>query len=265
MEFFCPECMGSLVSTDGQQAKCSTHGGEFRILFSRAPFPLPARDPNTAARVLTEPAMCAQHPDVPASFACRDCAKPICATCAFPEVDGTQCCAECATRRANNPSAQPWLVIPAGAVCAQHPSVAATGQCKSCGGFMCGTCAFTIPGGFLVCPTCVSAPSKGLSPKRKKLLIGSYAAAVFASITLVLIVAVGAGAFGGVSGEGADQIIGMLMMVFFLGPAITGFALGISARDRRLHNSFAIWIPTVWNGIYVAIFVLLMFVGLFSK
>jgi hypothetical protein len=264
MEFFCPECMGTLVSVDGQQAKCSVHGGEFQILFSRAPFPLPERDPNAPVPVLTEPAMCANHPDVPAAFACRDCATPICTTCAFPEVDGTHCCPACASRRAANPPAQLWHVIPAGTFCAQHPTVPATSKCKACGAYMCGTCAFTMPGGILVCPACVAAPPKGLSPKRKKLLIGSYVAAVFASIAMVVLLALAGGVFGGLEGKDKDEIVGVLMMLFFLGPAITGFALGISARDRRLHNSFVIWIPTVWNGLYVAIFILLMIVGLFS-
>lgn len=227
---------------------------------------MPAFDPNAPVPVLAEPAVCSQHPDTPAVFACRDCATPICATCAFPQVDGTQCCPQCAERRAENPPEQSWQVIPAGSVCAQHPSVSATGQCKSCGAFMCGTCAFTMPGGYLVCPACVTAaPSKGLSPKRKKLLIGSYGAAVFASLTLVFIAAISAGAFGETKGPGYNEAIGVIMMFFFLGPAITGFALGLSARDRRLHNSVAIWIPTVWNGIYVGVFILLMFVGIISK
>ena len=37
MDMLCPECMGSLVSSDGQTAVCSTHGGRYQVLFSRYP------------------------------------------------------------------------------------------------------------------------------------------------------------------------------------------------------------------------------------
>jgi hypothetical protein len=261
MEFYCPDCMGTLVSADAQTARCSIHGGEFRILFSRAPLPLPARPSDAPPPELTEAAMCAAHPNVPAAFACQDCGKPICMTCAFPEPDG-HVCGSCATRRALNPAAAP-AAIPQGVRCVQHPNVAATAQCYSCRGYMCATCAFSLPGGFQVCPTCATTTKRPLSSKRKKLLVGSYACAIWCSLIMVALLA---GLFQTLGKtQGGEAAVGLIMSLFLLAPSITGLALAVGAMDRRLSNSFAMWGAAIWNGLILGVFVLMMIVGMFMK
>lgn len=55
------------------------------------------------------------------------------------------------------PAAPPTLV---GLFCAQHPTVPATQQCKSCGTFLCGTCDFAFSDGTHLCAACATkAPS----------------------------------------------------------------------------------------------------------
>jgi hypothetical protein len=261
MEFYCPECMGTLVSADGQTAHCSIHGGEFRILFSRAPLPLPARQADAPPPQLMEAAMCAAHPAVAAAFACRDCGTPICSTCAFPDPDG-HICASCATRRAMNPVAAPQA-IPEGMRCVQHPNVTATAQCHSCRGYMCATCAFSLPGGVQVCPTCATMTKRPLTSKRKKFLIGSYACAVWCSVIMAALLG-GVFAKMGATKEG-EEAVGLLLFLFLLAPGITGVALSVGSMDRRLPNPLAIWVAAIWNGLLLAVFFLLMIVGLFMK
>jgi hypothetical protein len=124
---------------------------------------------------------------------------------------------------------------------------------------MCGTCAFDLPGGVKVCPTCATAAPK-LSPKRKKLLIGSYALAVWCTIAMV---ALFAGVFSGmVRNREERELVGILLMLLLPLPSLVGVALGVSAMDRRLPNTIAMWIATVWNGVILGGFILLMIVGM---
>jgi len=75
-----------------------------------------------------------------------------------------------------------------------------------------------------------------------------------------------AGAFKGMARNKEDQeAFGMLLMLLLLVPSIIGVALGVSSMDRRLPNSIAMWIATIWNGMILAGFLLLMIVGLFMK
>lgn len=223
------------------------------------------RDPNALSFSFVEGALCAQHPSVFATCVCADCGTPMCGTCAFDQSDGSRLCANCAQHRATAPP--PILAaaarVTAGVRCVQHPHLQATGQCKTCGAFMCDTCAFDLPGGIKVCPACATAPRSALSPKRKKYLIGSFA---LASWCTVVMGALFAGAFSGFAETNAgEQAFGMLLMVVLVIPSIIGLALGVSSTDRRLANTMAMWIAIVWNALILGGFMLLMIVGLFAK
>jgi hypothetical protein len=158
-------------------------------------------------------------------------------------------------------TAPPAAVMPANVHCVQHPNIQATQQCKACGAFMCATCDFTLPGGIHVCPTCATAPKTNLSPRRKKLLIGSFALAAWSTVGMV---ALFAGVFAGFGRDkAAQEMLGIMLMLFVLAPAIVGTALGVGAMDRRLTTPPTLWIATIWNAIMVASFVLLMIIGMF--
>lgn len=262
MELFCPECMGTLESHDGRVARCIIHGGQFQILFLRQPMPMPRRDPNLSPPILEENTMCVQHRFVRAVFACSDCGTAICTTCSFDEPDGSHVCPACAARRvAGGPPASTALTpIAADARCVQHSHLQATAQCKACGAFMCDTCKFDLPGGIQLCPTCATTTRTTLSPKRKKMLIGSFALAGWCTLIMIPLLA---GAFARlVTTKEDQQAFGAILMLFLLGPSIAGVALGVGVMDRRLTNTTAMWIAVIWNGLILAGFVLLVILGM---
>ena len=151
-------------------------------------------------------------------------------------------------------------VVMTGKFCVQHPKIAATEQCKRCGGFMCPTCDFSFPGNLHLCPTCVSNTNEGLTPRRKKFLIWSYVLAIWATIGMACLVS---GALSGLASNKEDTAaLGYILLFFVLGPAITGLSLGVTAKSSRMGNPASLWIAIIWNAILVASFVLLMIIGL---
>jgi hypothetical protein len=229
-----------------------------------------ASAPNKASSV------CKQHPNVAALFCCQLCAVPICNTCAFHEADGSYLCPECKLNQPPPPrlisgappvispalDMAPRVVIPATARCVQHPNVAATQECKLCGCYMCMTCSFDLPNGVHICPACASEPRPALGSKGKKLLIWSYVAAIWSTVGLAALVS---GVFGGMAHTPADQqMLGIILMIFVLAPAIAGLSLAAAAKRPRQSNPPSLWIALIWNSIIVGCFVLLTIIGLFS-
>jgi hypothetical protein len=207
--------------------------------------------------MLSERAVCVQHPGLAATYSCRSCGAAICSLCDFPQPNGTHLCPNCASRL---PGAPPLIVaMPEGARCVQHPNSPAAAKCKLCGGFMCSTCTFDLPGGIKLCPTCATAPPK-LSPKRKKFLIGSYALAVWCTIVMA---ALFGGMFRGfVQDSESRELFGMVLLLMLPVPSLIGLSLGVSSMDKRLPNSIAMWIATVWNGVILAGFIMLIILGM---
>ena len=52
-------------------------------------------------------------------------------------------------------------------------------------------------------------------------------------------------------------------MIFSFVPAIVGVGLGLGAIERRLRNPLWVWVPVVWNGLLLSLFLLLSVVGAF--
>lgn len=91
-------------------------------------------------------------------------------------------------------------------------------------------------------------------------MIGSFALAIWCTIVMT---ALFGGIFRGLVNNKEDQeLLGLFMMLLLLVPSIIGVALGVSSMDRRLPNSIAMWIATVWNGVILGGFILLMIVGM---
>lgn len=151
----------------------------------------------------------------------------------------------------------------AGMRCVQHPNVEATAQCTSCGAYMCATCDFALPGGIHVCPSCAVSSQEKLSSRRKTSLVWSF---ILAGWTTLGLIAIFGGAFARFIKTKEDiQAIGVAFSVFILIPSIVGFGLGLGAIDRRLRNPPALWVAMVWNGLVLAIFLLLCVIGSFKK
>ena len=280
MELLCPECMGPLVSADGKTARCTLHGGSYRILFMRgqttvdAPVPLVSMaeaapgqvigpPPDTLDSPYRSPAQevqtCARHTRVKTDIACARCGVAICGTCAFPQADGTQMCPDCvALVRVGSGAVN---AVPAGVTCTRHPEIQAVQYCRSCSAPVCGTCDFALPGGVHVCPDCATRTDKGLSAKRKKLLGWAYGLAVLSSLgTVLFFVAAAGGAF---DDPKEAEMLGTLFSLFTFIPSLVGTALATSTLDRRLTNPASVWVAIIWNALILAVFLLLTVAGLF--
>lgn len=244
----------------GGMARCTVHGGDYKILFWRDMPPVLAPVPAT----VPTSAVCANHLNVPAVSLCQHCGTAICDVCSFPQSDGSRKCSSCAMIQ----SAEPVVRSPMSSVspaaqnqkCKQHPDVPAVHLCQTCREPMCATCDFLLPGNYHVCPTCATKPQTRLSEKRKKLLIGSYALAVWCTLLMAVMRSgmLRHMAANKQDAQALDQIAGMLLFA----PSIIGLGLGVSSMDRRLPNTIAMWIATIWNGLIVGGLLLLIIIGL---
>ncbi len=229
MDMFCPECMTPLHSSDGRTASCPAHSATFEILFTRHPTVAPAM------RAAVMPPI--PHPG----------AAPVAAP-AYPLPEAYP--------------VDPLVALGAtdvliDAPCVTHPQVAAVARCQSCRSPVCSTCLFVFPGGIQVCPKCAANPTPQVSPRRKKLIRWSIGLGIWSVLGLVgLIVAIP------LLGKKADlEVLGVVIEVVSLLPAIVGLALGVGSFDRRLRTPGVVWIGVIGNGLVVVIWVLMMIVG----
>lgn len=149
--------------------------------------------------------------------------------------------------------------VPIGQLCVRHPGVQAVQICKVCGAAMCETCDFVFPGNIHLCPTCATSPRKGLKGKRRTYLIWSYILGIWSALAMLFILS-GAAAES-VGSEADEEILGIIMTVTILIPAIIGMALGCSAMERH-SKPVSVWVATLLNGVIVGVFILLIIIGL---
>jgi hypothetical protein len=144
--------------------------------------------------------------------------------------------------------------------CVQHPSVAATAQCQSCGAFVCATCDFILPGDIHLCPACATNPSATLSPKRRRAMIISVVLAVWCTVWLVLL---RVGALAQFARTRVDkQALGFVVILVLFVPSILGVGYGFGAIEKRFRNPPALWVATIWNSVILAIFLMFWMVGM---
>lgn len=118
--------MGSLMKREGATVRCSTHGGEYQVLFQRESNTMdtstPGSTPSSASpsggappATPTVPAgmRCVQHPGSPATQQCQSCGAYMCATCDFELPGGFHYCPACATkpRSALSPKRKRAMII----------------------------------------------------------------------------------------------------------------------------------------------------------
>lgn len=271
MELICPECMGPLATTDGKTARCTLHGGSYRILFWRAapakrPQPMPGTIPVAAPLPLNaspyaspspDVRACPRHPGIYAPHTCAGCMSPICETCSFVQPDGRRLCPDCAAPAA--------ITLPRdlrnlqGVMCSRHPDVQAVVRCHACSKPVCATCDFLLPGQIHVCPDCVTRTDHRMSSKRKMMLGWSFGLAIFATLGIVLLFS---GAVAGLAeGPAGEEMFGVLLSLVTFFPSIIGTALAFSTLDRRLSNPGVIWVAIVWNSLLLGTFILLSIIG----
>ena len=236
----------------------------------------PPAEPSQVHSVAEAPPVCPNHPTVPASVRCDYCGVNICSTCDFlvpPPASSesilnigraSHACPNCVTtRRSSGPPpglAEQVLPLSGGVMCTNHPDVSAVRRCRLCAATMCLTCDFEFPGHFHLCPTCATNPQTTLSPRRKKLIGFAYALAAWATLALAVLFS---GALSGMveQSKEAEAAIGVLAGIGIFLPTLGGTALSFSALDKRLGNPPAIWGAVIWNGVLLALWVVLSVVG----
>lgn len=149
----------------------------------------------------------------------------------------------------------PTLTIP----CAQHTQVMAIAKCVQCNAGVCATCDFAYPGGVHLCPTCATNPVVRLSPKRRNLAIWSIVLAAVATISLTMAFV----SYAFVADEVAATGLDMLFTVGAFVSSLVGLGIGLSARSRHAGNPAITYIGWIWSSIILAIYGLLVVVGIF--
>jgi hypothetical protein len=143
-EMLCPECMGPLETADGKRARCTLHGGEYEILFSRSGVP---------AGVATAGPSAAAVPPSPQGAIAVQCPKCGQLFKLGPKFAGRKVrCTQC-----QEPFDVPGARPSSGAVCTRHPGNPAKFACRKCGALICDTCASAQADGSRLCPDCAAA------------------------------------------------------------------------------------------------------------
>ncbi len=208
---------------------------------------------------------CVQHPNLDAVYACGRCHKLICDTCAFPQVDGSFICPECATIPDGQAVPMPVAAAPAvpladGAVCVRHAEVPANRRCSQCNAAVCTTCDFAFPGGIHLCPSCATTPQTRLSGKQKTYAGWSLGLAVWSTLGTALVLT---GALADtVTSEADEEALGVVLMLLVVFPSLIGLALGISSFERGMKSPPLVWVGTIWSGVVLGVWLLLIIVGL---
>lgn len=149
MQMLCPECMGPLEMIDGGRARCTVHGGQYEVLFSRW---VPAQ-----AAAAGEVDQRGKPPAAPGRVAapCPSCGREW--RVSAEHVGKTVRCKDCqAAFVIAVPQSEPEAYAVAPEACKKHPGVTADYSCGVCGAPICKTCAFAQPNGQQFCPDCVA-------------------------------------------------------------------------------------------------------------
>jgi hypothetical protein len=131
--------------------------------------------------------------------------------------------------------------------------------CRSCSTPVCSTCDFLFPGNVHLCPRCATTPNKKIGSKRKSLIVWGYVLATWSSLGVALLLSgvLAAGTRSKADVEALGMAIGFLVFL----PTIIGVGVSIGALDRRLSNPPVVWGAVIWNGLVVAVLILLEIIG----
>lgn len=147
--------------------------------------------------------------------------------------------------------------------CVSHRTVPAVFRCDRCGGCVCRTCVFELPGARHLCPSCAVEGAKTFGPARRNTMFGAMALGAVATVSTALLMF---GAFARLASDPSSvMLLGFLLIGIALLPALAGLSLAWGAIEKRLHNPVPLWITLYWNAAIAALFVLLSIIGNFSK
>lgn len=201
---------------------------------------------------------CYAHPGVDAVYACAACRSFLCSTCAFPQPDGSQLCANCVTagvpRQVDGMDLGLDVSVPGlpGVTCQTHPGVQAVHYCRKCRAPVCATCDFAFPGDLHLCPRCATTAPTGVSKQRKGRLYWAMGLAIWCTLgTIIFLVAIR-------SAETAEEatITGTAAWLLAGIPSIVGLGIGLSCFEKNLRNPPILWVAAIWNIVVCAFWLL---------
>lgn len=128
---------------------------------------------------------------------------------------------------------------------------------------VCATCDFEFAGGVHVCPSCVEQNDQEVSPKRRKLALWSLGLAIYSTFMMSLLLT---GALHRMfNSDGTNDAINTLIGNAIFIPTLAGTALGFATYDRKLRNPALFKTAIIWNLVLVAIYLVLIVIGLSSE
>lgn len=139
-------------------------------------------------------------------------------------------------------------------MCSLHPGVPAVQTCQICQAPICQTCDFVFPDNVHVCPNCVNKPQP-MPGNRKRNLIISYVMAGLSTLGYIFSFYLGA------IEAMTEDVIGISLLIFGLGPAIIGISVGTSTRVRGRKKPISTWVTMIWNGILIGFYLTLLVIG----
>jgi uncharacterized RDD family membrane protein YckC len=162
---------------------------------------------------------CGDHAGMPLLGTCPRCAKPVCVRCAPEAVNDNLQCTSCLQLTVAHQRA------PLGAMCAVHPSLAATFTCARCGAFACNHCLPAMRTMDGVCARCVAAVPQGpLASRGSRLgahLIDSLIIFLFAFVGAITL-----GIFRQIVHRDMEAVTGLLMF----GGVVAGSVIELVAQ-----------------------------------
>jgi len=144
-------------------------------------------------------------------------------------------------------------------VCYGHPDVPTGWLCSTCARPICETCTFDTAAG-RICPDCITAgPSAQQRRSSAGYAFGSLASAAGGVSVFIAFMLMAA------QGDNDQRLLNLVGYVA-LGLMLTGLALGLVGREhsRRTGSPLAL-IGAIANGLLLALYLILMIVGLASR
>jgi hypothetical protein len=184
----------------------------------------------------------------------------VCPSCKAEYRQGFTICSDCKIALVSElpvPAPEPEPEAPSylnGIKCQQHPDVNAVVKCRVCSSGVCSTCDIQVSGVHF-CPKCIeNAPDEKISPRRKRLAVGSVVLAAYCTVVGILTFS---GLLYQALGSFNAQLWSLLIMYGLYIPSVIGTALAFSAFERRLKNTQLIWTALIWSSTMTGLFILI--------
>lgn len=218
---------------------------------------------------------CQNHTSTLAVKDCQNCQTYYCEYCWETNINNSDLCNECSKKNVEEEdvsqdiSKEIELIVDIpkqidssldGICCVRHPEVQAIIRCSHCSVGVCSTCDFSFPNDLHLCPECVQKPQSKLNPKIKRNTFYSFGTAIFSFFSFVVL-SFASTLFPDL--ENMDTVVGFIMLIFTIGPAIIGTSLAFGVMRKNQKKPFSLKLAVFLNLGMIFLLMLLSFVGIF--